>query len=517
LNTKLRRRRAKPNLADKVIGWLDPKAGFERLQYRAAMGDAAAGLGYDTGKGTRASRDRNTAGVSADDHLDHQTLWDLRETGRDLYRRNRLFRGMIKTAVRNVIGGGGFNIKADPRVEIWWKDWVARDVCDQRGKQTFWQIMANGFKAELIDGDHLIRKNDEGRAGSPSILPVEGDRCFSPTGSPDHVVNGVRLDRDGAPLAYWIAHRPPSRSKRNPLGFGYASADRGQWLDADRILHLCDFERASSTRGEPACVSNVEDLDDLDSLLSSTRIAARLSAMRPFVITKNQDAEAFAQAMRTAGRVDEDGEERVEVRRPGETLYLNAGEEMRSIGSEHPGPVFEPFVRLLCRFAGLPLGLPLELVLFEFLRNFSGSRLALEEAKRTFRDHQARVTLYADEIFAWALGLAIDRGRFGAAVSDAERAALLWHAWIPPGWAYIEPLKDINADATALKLRTTSRRRICGRRGEDWDEIVEEIDEEEKVLTKKRLRLELPDAGVADNNAEPDPDDPPPGKEDEDE
>lgn len=46
--------------------------------------------------------------------------------------------------------------------------------------------------------------------------------------------------------------------------------------------------------------------------------------------------------------------------------------------------------------------------------------------------------------------------------------------WIPPGWEWIDPLKEANANARALETGQTTLQKICAARGEDWRELLEQ-------------------------------------------
>lgn len=83
-----------PTWLDRAIAWVSPRAGVERLRYRAALT-----AGYDAVRKHRLAKERNTSGGTGDDTLDHASLWDLRETSRDLYRNNGLFKGLRKSVV----------------------------------------------------------------------------------------------------------------------------------------------------------------------------------------------------------------------------------------------------------------------------------------------------------------------------------------------------------------------------------------------------------------------------------
>ena len=70
--------------------------------------------------------------------------------------------------------------------------------------------------------------------------------------------------------------------------------------------------------------------------------------------------------------------------------------------------------------------------------------------------------------------------------------------WQNPGWTWVDPANDSKAANMDLDNCTTTRRKIAGNRGDDWDETMDElIREEDRLidLAKKRSeRLKIEEA-----------------------
>jgi len=65
------------------------------------------------------------------------------------------------------------------------------------------------------------------------------------------------------------------------------------------------------------------------------------------------------------------------------------------------------------------------------------------------------------------------------------------HKWQPRGWAWVDPLKDVQASERELALRLTTRTRLAAERGDDLEEILTEWKAEQDLA--KSLGVELPD------------------------
>lgn len=442
-----------------------------------------AGRGYDGARKSRLHRERDTSGGRAETHLDQQTLWQLRETARDLRRSNGLFRGILGTVKRNVIGPVGYTLKADDDLAAWWAGWSRR--CDARRRQNFWGLVKLALYSQVLDGDHFWALDPEFRGGR--IMPLPGDRVLTPTPADDRVVHGIDTDRDGVPVRYFVANSVPSRSAFSAAGPNVRDTE-GAWVRGDRIRHWClwDEELADSLRGEPVGGVMSRELDDLESLIVSTRVAAAMQARVPIIIEKTQNADLYAQEM--ADRNPDEQEEDhppIETLEPGEVQYVNRHESAKPMGSTQPNANIPEFVQLLCRLIGAAVGLPLELILLDFTRgNFSASRLAIEQAKETFRNLQQSTLGHVEDVFVWAVMLAVKSGEFGAP-SNFDPRRLANAKWLVPGWPYVDPLKDVKADAAAVQLGTMSRQRIAARAGQDWWDIAQELGDEAQELAKR--------------------------------
>ena len=62
--------------------------------------------------------------------------------------------------------------------------------------------------------------------------------------------------------------------------------------------------------------------------------------------------------------------------------------------------------------------------------------------------------------------------------------------WQPRGWAYTNPIDEINAHEVALRLKLTTRRRILAEQGVDLEEVLEGLAEEEAMIDQLGLQDE---------------------------
>jgi hypothetical protein len=106
--------------------------------------------------------------------------------------------------------------------------------------------------------------------------------------------------------------------------------------------------------------------------------------------------------------------------------------------------------------------------------NFSGWRGAVDEARKGFiADQQNLVRRLHRPAYEWWLSREIENDV--GLQNAATRLPIFAHNWNLPTWSYIEPVADAEGDAVQLRNALTSPRRLHAARGKDWEEISEEI------------------------------------------
>lgn len=77
-------------------------------------------------------------------------------------------------------------------------------------------------------------------------------------------------------------------------------------------------------------------------------------------------------------------------------------------------------------------------------------------------------------------------------------------------WDWVDPAKDAQGDVIRINNRLISRSRICEESGDDWEEILFEIAEEEMLMDELGLSAMLqvqPKPSADDQPQKPAPDD----------
>jgi len=156
------------------------------------------------------------------------------------------------------------------------------------------------------------------------------------------------------------------------------------------------------------------------------------------------------------------------------------GEELQGFSPNVPNSEYFQQVKLILQVIGVNFGLPLCLVLMDGSEtNFSGWRGAVDEARKGFVADQLNLVrrLHAPA-YKWWLANEVKQDASLREAMSRPKIDIYKHNWNLPTWSYIEPVADAEGDAVQLRNSLTSPRRLHSARGNDWEEVSEEIVED---------------------------------------
>ncbi len=149
-------------------------------------------------------------------------------------------------------------------------------------------------------------------------------------------------------------------------------------------------------------------------------------------------------------------------------FHGNPGEKVQGIERNIPGKDFSESLRMFLRLLGLPLGLPLELILLDWTKgNYSQSRAVLEQAYQTFLGWQKLLEASVHSaVYEWKV-----EGWQRAGVLPA-RADAMAHEWIKPSFPWIDKLKEAQSYGVLLDRGLTTHALACKALNMDRGEVV---------------------------------------------
>lgn len=446
---------------DDVIEFFSPKWAAERAAYRQAL---SLSEGYGAATHTRLGSD-NAVGGRADYHLD--VTGDRREIverARQLERNNVVASGLLDRAVDNVVGTG-FGLKPmtnseqfNSKAKALWDDWCKYE-CDVRGMHTFNDLLALAYRHWLRDGDVGFIM-----LASGELQGIESDQITNPGGTylaQDGWVDGVKVDKVGRPTGFNVVVNP------EPMWVSVQQQE-STLIPAKWFAYLTRHQRLGQTRGISAFSTNLWLLEQIEKSVEATVVAQRMAACVGLYIKKREK-------MRGLGTNDS-GRRQISME-PAFIAELDPGEDIGQLNPAQPSTNYKEFMSLMGRLVGIPFGLPLELSFMDYSQtNYSSARSSMLAAQRVFKCHQGMLARFASRIYMWKIMNWIRDGKLRANPDAKE------HKWLMPGWAWIDPSKEILADLMAIDAGFKTATQVVEERGGVFEDNVKIRGEEIKLL-----------------------------------
>lgn len=488
------------NLIDKVIEPFAPRLAVKRAKARAQLQALdIVNSGYSRHGASRIKKSMvgwNSAAGSPDDDIT-DNLGLLRERSRDLFMGSPLATGALKRIRTNVVGSGlvlnsqidysmlGMTAKEamawEAATEREFKLWADTQECDASRMMTFGQMQSLVLISALMNGDAFAALPVVDRPGSIyslRVLLIEADRVCNPTTKPagKDIAGGVEVDQYGAPIRYHISKKHPS-SNALLINKEWQAVDVfGKESGRRNILHIYqDLERIGQRRGVPLLAPVIETLKQLTRYTEAELMASVVAGMfTVFVKTPTPEAP-LGNSIPVAEHVDDDDFNSYEMGN-GAIVGLGEGEDVEIANPGRPNAAFDGFVMSLCRWIGVALELPFELLVQHFTSSYSASRAALLEAWKMFRMRRKwLVQQFCQPIYEEWLAEAVAIGRIqapGFFTDPAIRAAWSGADWYGPAQGQLNPLMEANAAKVRIEQELSTREREAAEiTGESWESI----------------------------------------------
>lgn len=455
---------------------------------------------YQIGKDTRylpRMAGVDPAGTGADFHVASEAqFFKGIERARTFDRENMIVGQGVTRLIDNVIQDG-FPLEAQTGSEeldlkLWerWNKWCRKAAkCHSRKTLDFVSIAKLTLRSVLVDGDvlHLPLKSGQ-------LQPVEAHRLRTPRNTTRNVIHGVLLDGVGAPVEYWVSDESKNINQRVEKVSDTKHYRAFDEAGEPAAFHVFNPKRFSQTRGQSVfnpCVFPVGIHDDLQfAKLVQAQVVSCFAILR-----KQQQLPGQAPGIQARGEsVTEtlsDGSQRlIQGIAPGMEVYARAGEEIEGFSPNVPNAEFFQHALLILCIIAVNIGIPVAVLLLDPTKtNFSGWRGAIDQARIGFKEMQRwMIQRFYSPVYTWKVRQWIAEDEELQALAGAAGVDPLAHEFLPPKWAYIEPYKDAQADDLRMSRNLTSPRRLFSDRGEDWEQVADEIVKDKAYLIRAALR-----------------------------
>jgi capsid protein len=437
-----------------------------------APGDVSVGTytsyGYHAARvADREGRSPPSAGAaSSHDRFDRERLI---AQSRQFLRNNGLYRGIAR-AWRQLVHGDGFKISVRPAdastaseelkawcnlVEADWRAfWAMPDVRGRLSGRRFGGLIADELFA-AGDVGVVLADVDGGR-----LQAVEAEQI---KGKGTDLEDGIKKDTWGRPEKYIVA---PYDSRSGSLKL----QDAKEYTPEQFLLVGCQ-DRASSTRGVPPCQASFPNIHRIEDIANSEAIGWQMRARIAVLVNRKAGPPAPGEGNREdPNRSAEDGDNvtpRVVDVGVGLFLYGDQGDEVKGLDKAAPGGPFRESFAALARLLGLPIGMPLELILGDWTQsNYSQTRAVIALCADAFLEWQLLLeeSFYAP-VQRWRLERQIRAGKLAKAPGDVVVE------WIKPAFPWIDLLAETQAHGESVARGFSNYSEVVKSQNRDPDAV----------------------------------------------
>jgi lambda family phage portal protein len=405
-------------------------------------------------------------------------LETLQTRSRDCVRNNPYAANILDVFTANAIGTG---IKPQSlagthkrEIDNLWLRWT--DEADFEERLDFYGLQQLVLRNVIEAGECLVRFKINRSLDVPLQLQVleseflENGSAELPNGH--RIVGGVELDARGRRVAYHVYTQHPSETSIGSHGVVR--------LPADEVMHVFKPLRPGQIRGEPWLSKILLKLHELDLYDDAELARKKTTAMFAGFVTR-LDPEG---TMMGEGAANEEGQAFAGLE-PGTMQILEPGEDVRFSQPTDVGQNYEVFIKHQLRSIAAGVGITYEQLTGDLENvNYSSIRAGLVEFRRRIESiqHHIMVFQFCRPVWRRWFELAILNNKL---LQNAEPHV----KWIPQGFDWVDPLKDINATVVAMQNGLMSRAEAVSQRGYDVEDIDIEIAADNERAEKLGLKF----------------------------
>ena len=383
---------------------------------------------------------------------------------REFVRNNLLYRGILQRCIDFMIGDGFGLAAKDKTLDALWEEWYPNAEITGRYKGN--KLDRAVAMEWLTTGEGIGLKIKGGH-----VQLIESEQVPQSTGM---VPEGVITDDYGKPTAFKVA----------PYING--NIGRARKVKANDVLFICERERPSSLRGIPVLQQAFPMLHRINDVLDSEALAFQI--LSRVVMKHLSDHGPLSKGADDTTATAYTDDISVTELPFGLIFEGSIDDELSPMERNIPGKDFPQSIATFCRFLGLPLGLPLELVLLDWTKsNFSQMRGALLMCDKRFRGMQSTIIQdWHEPLFQWKRNQWIAEGLI------ADTPETMEHEWIPSPFPWVDPKAEAEAQGKMIELGLETHTSALKARSRERAKILPQLKEEtiEAITLSKEIEDE---------------------------
>lgn len=448
-------------LLDAIAERISPRRQALVRAFRRAV-DAHAKRGFNATNDDRLSKnhwgDAKNTSINADLRTD---LVEMRNRCRWERQNNGNLEGMAASWALDVVGPEGPKLLVETKDKVYAQQleglmrWFGEN-CDATGEMCMPDQLAMDCRMDWDCGEALTQIVTDHTYDGPiqtRLLSIAPRRCETPHGRPvtdlAQITMGVRRSDIGRPLSYFLR-------RDLDVDFGFLVGNHFDEIDARFIIH--DFQRIEpgQARGIPLmapCLQVVAALRDWDrDVQQAMRMAAMLGV---WLYSEAPGAEPID----LNGSWDLEG---------GTAAVAPPGYKPMQVTPQQPSQQYDTFRNAKLGEIGRPVGMPLMMVKLDSSdHSYSSARFDGQGYDRTVKARRTRLERVKLNRVLRQVILEAQRARVLRATPADVR-----YQWIWTPRPHVDPVKEMTAYESKIKLGIASKTGVAAENGNDL-EIVE--------------------------------------------
>lgn len=473
----------KRNFIDRLVGIFSPQAEARRMKARLSLDmyhrtyDAAQTFKTDDWTSvSSASPNKEIAGA----------IPTLREKARDAVRNNPYALHAKDVIIGNTVGYGIVpNIKGPDETTVKqvrdaWAFWAETTRCDAEGKRNFYGMQAAVLGSIVEAGEVLVEKRitqaekiytlpsgkQKDIPGITKLSVLESDFIDS-SKDENGVVQGIEIDSNGKPSAYWLFDAHPGDGKTVV----------SKKFDAKNIIHLFKADRVGQRRGVSWFHAVIRILEDLKNYQEAMLIRQKIAACFSILITPGDTDSLNASQVAQQRQLDSMVE-------PGLIRYGNPGEKIEF--ASPPGvDGYDAYCRQNLRAVAAGLNITYEALSNDYSQsNYSSSRLGSMQMNKSIDQWRWNMIIpgFCEPTFNWFLEW--------CEISLGIKTQGVTADWTPPAREFIDPITEIEAIKRAIRIGVKTQDDAIREQGQDPETFYKEVAAANKKMDELGLAFD---------------------------
>ena len=455
---------------------------------------------YDGATSGPLYQDFTMSQLSADAEL-NVALSKLRARARNLERNNGHARRYIQLMQDNIVGHVGFNLMVQARnvtngkldvngnnqIKTAWRRYCEKVTAD--GMMSMREASRMAVRTWARDGEVFIQEvTGKSRRDGIEWHFVEADlidetlnETHKPTGN--QIKMGVEIDGFGKPVAYHVlTTHPGDYSWTHRVG-----AKKYVRVPASKMVHVFVKRRPGQTRGEPPLAPVMNDIKMLGGYREAEITHRRVAASKMGFFEREQKAGPVAGI---ADTVDDD--DLIIEASPGKMKALPEGYTFKPFDANSTHTDYAAFEKQIIRSISTGLG-PSYFDMAMDLDDVSYS--SIRQGALSDRDFYRGMQMFfidAMQLPMYRRWLEMNFGGMNDTIAlPLSKFDKFYNAsrFIPRGWDWVDPQKEVNAAKAAEDAGYTTKTAIVAEKGGDFADVLATKESEQAMVEESTVDL----------------------------